>query len=270
MRPRLELGAACASGLEGGQLLSTMRIATWNLERPSPRSWKKGPRQLERMQAIAADIWVLTETRASITPGEGYSGLHSPPHPLRRPDEDERWVSIWSRWPLKATDVPADPRGTASAIVETPDGPVVIYGTVIPYANEVDGEEPAGMWQSHYRSIQRQGAEWLALRQQYPQAPLVVAGDFNQDRDGSRWYGTHQGRTLLADELARADLACVTEEDVVQAGKLTFNHLVDHIAVSRGHLDQHTANLSCWEPTDDDGTRLSDHPTVVVDLKPRW
>jgi hypothetical protein len=62
-----------------------VRIATWNLERPSLRSWKRLPRQRTRMAEIDADIWILTETRASISPAEGYHGLHSPPHPLRRP-----------------------------------------------------------------------------------------------------------------------------------------------------------------------------------------
>lgn len=30
-----------------------MRMATWNLERPSTRSWKRLPRQLERVRALA-------------------------------------------------------------------------------------------------------------------------------------------------------------------------------------------------------------------------
>lgn len=106
-----------------------MRIATWNLERPRPRSWKRLPRQRERMAAVGADIWVLTETRASVSPGEGFDGVHAPPHPVRRVDPDERWVSIWSRWPLRPTGLPPDPRGAASAIIATPVGDVVVYGT---------------------------------------------------------------------------------------------------------------------------------------------
>lgn len=67
-----------------------VRIATWNLERPSPRSWKRLPRQRNRMSRVDADVWVLTETRASIAPADGYHGVHAPPHPLRRSDTDER------------------------------------------------------------------------------------------------------------------------------------------------------------------------------------
>jgi hypothetical protein len=43
------------------------------------------------MDEVAADIWVLTETRASVSPGEGFQAVHCPPHPTRREDPDERW-----------------------------------------------------------------------------------------------------------------------------------------------------------------------------------
>lgn len=88
-----------------------MRIATWDLERPARGSWKRLPRQLARMDAIDADIWVLTETRASVSPAESYYGLNTPPHPTRRPELDERWVSIWSRWPLWPTALPPQSAG---------------------------------------------------------------------------------------------------------------------------------------------------------------
>ena len=243
-----------------------VRIATWNLERPSARSWKRLPRQRARMASVAADIWVLTETRASISPSDGYYGIHAPPHPARRPDEDERWVSIWSRWPLRPTGLPPDPRGAVSAVVSTPDGDLIVYGTVLPWANEKGDDGNARMWQVHYEAIDQQGEDWRTLRQQYPDAPLVVAGDFNQDRDGSGWYGTHQGRDLLTRALDEAQLICLTDEDVVASGKLRESHLVDHIAICRRWARGSRSEVTCWEQIDDDGTRLSDHPTVAIDL----
>lgn len=163
-----------------------MRIATWNLERPSRRSWKRLPRQRARMAEVDADIWVLTETRASIAPADGFRGVHAPPHPLRR--------------------------------------------------------------------------------QRHPELPLVVAGDFNQDRDGSGWYGTHHGRQLLADALDGAELICASAEDVVATGKLQAHHLVDHIAICSRWAVRSDLALHCWEHIDIDGTRLSDHPTVALDV----
>lgn len=250
----------------GGETRDVVRIATWNLERPSLRSWKRLPRQKSRMKAIDADIWILTETRASIAPDDGYYGLHSPPHPTRRPDLDERWVGIWSRWPLAPTGLPPDPRGSVSAVVESPLGDVIVYGTVLPWANERGDDGLAKMWEIHEREIERQGVEWVQLLREHPGTPLIVTGDFNQDRDGSGWYGTHQGRAMLTDALEAARLTCVTDEDVVESGKLGASHLVDHIAMSKAWADQFTITVHCWEKFDQDGTRLSDHPTVAVDL----
>lgn len=245
-----------------------MRIATWNLERPSLRSWKRLPRQRERMATIDADIWALTETRASISPDDGYYGLHAPPHPARRPDADERWVSIWSRWPLRPTGLPPDPRGAVSAIIDSPDGELLVYGTVLPWADEKGDDGQATMWQVHYEQIQRQAQEWQTLRSMHPDTPLIVAGDFNQDRDGSGWYGTRHGRDLLTKALHEADLVCATAEDVVANGKLRGSHLVDHIAICHRWASGYGLSVNCWEKTDQDGTILSDHPTVAIDLVP--
>lgn len=245
-----------------------MRIATWNLERPSPRSWKRLPRQRARMADVDAGIWVLTETRASICPAEGYHGVHAPPHPLRRPDPDERWVSIWSRWRLEATGLAPDQRGSVSAVIQAPTGPLVVYGTVLPWANDTGDDGTQRMWQAQYEQIERQGGEWRLLRERYPGLPLVVAGDLNRDRDGSGWYGTHHGRALLTDAFDRAGLTCVTAEDVVATGKLREHHLVDHVVICSRWAARSTCTLRCWEHVDRDGTRLSDHPTVAVDVDP--
>jgi endonuclease/exonuclease/phosphatase family metal-dependent hydrolase len=246
-----------------------LRIATWNLERPSARPGRRRPRQLERLSAVDADVWVLTETRVTFSPAPGYHGLHTPPHPPRRPDEDERWVGIWSRWPLVPTEVPPDPSGAVSAIVDRPDGPFVVYGTVLPWANERGDDGRARMWEVHHAEVVRQSTDWRDLRARLPELPLLVAGDFNQDRDGSGWYGSRVGRELLTQGLAEASLVCVTSEDVVAAGKLDRNHLVDHVAISTDMLRDHDVDVHCWEPTDPEGVALSDHPTVAVDLTRR-
>lgn len=177
-------------------------------------------------------------------------------------------MSIWSRRPLRPTGLPPDPRGAISALVDAPDGPVVVYGTVLPWANDKGDDGTRRMWQVHYEQIERQGAEWQLLRERYPGVPLVVAGDFNQDRDGSGWYGTHHGRQLLTDALDAAGLTCVTVEDVVATGRLQADHLVDHIVICSRLAARSGVALHCWERRDDDGTHLSDHPTVAVDVVP--
>lgn len=72
------------------ELVDTIRIATWNLERCSPRAWRKAPAQDARMAEVHADVWVLTETFTSRSPGDGYEAMFSPAHPERRPDPNER------------------------------------------------------------------------------------------------------------------------------------------------------------------------------------
>jgi endonuclease/exonuclease/phosphatase family metal-dependent hydrolase len=219
------------------------------------------------MAAVDADIWVLTETILDHAPTTDHRyAVFSPAYPERRA-EPERWVGIWSRWPIELIETPpAHRRGSVAAIVTGPGGPIVVYGTVLAWANEpqFDDGSAAKMWEAHRAEIDRQGSEWVQLRSSFPGCPLVVAGDFNQDRDGSGWYGTSAVRSKLTDALSAADLACVTAMDAVSTGLLASQHLVDHICVS-SKLAPH-AKVRCWEAVDETGQRLSDHPAVAIDL----
>jgi endonuclease/exonuclease/phosphatase family metal-dependent hydrolase len=244
-----------------------MRIATWNVERPKPMGWKVPPAQLRRMAEVDADVWVLTETHTQHAPSADHEfSVFSPPHDGRRPDH-ERWTGVWSRWPAtQITDPAAHRRGTVAVVVDAPTGPIVVYGTVIAWANEPlhDDGSRARMWDLHRMEIERQGAEWVALRTAYPKLPMVVAGDFNQDRDGSGWYGTNDVRAQLGGWLDRSGLVCVTDMDAVMSGLLNSHHLVDHICATADIADQ--AKVSCWESVDETGQRLSDHPTLAIDV----
>lgn len=238
-------------------------VATWNLERPAVRSWKKLPAIRRQIATVSADVWVLTETRRSISPGDGFQGVHSPPHPWRREDPDERWVSIWSRWPTKDVRV-RESFWAATALVDAGFGPIIVHGVVLPYRNEPSPNEELRVWAEFSKELLHQSGDWLALRRKYPTIPLVVAGDFNQSLDGELWYGNADTRRDLGVALNGAGLCCVTTEDVVESGKLKSNHLVDHICVSAEHSGN--PDMDCWDPVDGDGVRMSDHPGVVVRL----
>jgi endonuclease/exonuclease/phosphatase family metal-dependent hydrolase len=244
-----------------------VRVATWNVERPKPRGWLIPPAQRARMSAVDADIWVLTETHLQHAPSPDHEHhAFSPPHPERRP-EHERWAAIWSRWPLTSiTDPPPHRRGTVAAIADTPHGPLIVYATVIAWANEkmFDDGTPARMWEVHHHEAARQANEWAVLEQQHPGIPIVVAGDFNQDRDGSGYYGTAQGRGIVTAGLEKAGLVCITDFDAVARGELATQHLVDHICVSAALAS--TAVVSVVDRVDARGMRLSDHPTLIADL----
>jgi len=244
-----------------------MRIATWNVERVKPKGWKIAPAQLYRMAEVDADVWLLTETHLDHRPTSMHGHfVFSPPHPERRP-LDERWAAIWSRWPLTPIEDPAPhQRGTVAAIVQMPGAHFIAYCTVIAWANEpfFDDGRPARMWEIHHAEAERQAAEWVRIRELHPDLPLVVGGDFNHDRDGSGWYGSDKGRRIVTTGLTAAGLDCVTDFDVVALGLLPAQHLVDHICVPSAWADR--TDVTVLDRFDTDGTRLSDHPTVIVDV----
>lgn len=53
---------------------------------------------------------------------------------------------------------------------------MIVYGTVLPWANEKGDDGQAAMWQVHYEQIEQQAEHWRTLRELHPEAPLIVAG----------------------------------------------------------------------------------------------
>ena len=218
-----------------------------------------------------ADIWVLTETFVDRSPGPDFNAVFSPAHLDRRPNPDERWTAIWARWPIKALADPAPHRrGTVAAMITTPLGPLIVYGTVIAYHGERfhDDGRPARAWEVHEVEVHRQVAEWKRLRELHPTVPLVVAGDFNQAREGRRWgYGTQAARQAITDGLADAGLRCLTDVDLVATGAISDRSHVEHICVSNDLTM--LGSILAWDRRDGDGRALSDHPTLAADFLTR-
>jgi endonuclease/exonuclease/phosphatase family metal-dependent hydrolase len=122
----------------------------------------------------------------------------------------------------------------------------------------------APVWARFLEELQLQMEDWLDIRVRHPDAPLIVAGDFNQSLDGSGWYESEKTLASLRGALRHVGLECLTTEDVVAGGKLRCNHLIDHVCVSEPLVAM--GEVSCWEPTRADGVVLSDHPGVAVAL----
>lgn len=247
----------------------SIRLATWNLDRPSLTSWKRLPVMRKVFDVINADIWVLTESRTTLAPAAGLFGLHSEPHPARRPDQEERWVSVWSKWPLRRIQERPTP-WSLTVMCDSLIGPLLIRGLVLPYHAEPPETslEPTGHWTQFSRELRVQADDWRRLRKLYPRIPLVIAGDFNNSIDGSTYYGTASTRAELAGAIEGSSLRCVTGEDVVETGKLVGNHLIDHVCVSAGL--EVLGDITCWqgwsEKADGTKTTMSDHPGVAVQL----
>lgn len=231
-----------------------MRIGTWNVEYAAVEA--KNRLRLQRLHQADADIWVLTETHDRLDL-PGYAAVSSPPS--RR--GGGRWVTIWSRLPVVETIPTIDPDRTVAAIVEAPPGPMVVYGTVMPWHSDPGREGTAKNWTEHYRVIPEQGVEWRRLLERHPGVHLCVAGDLNATVGYSGYYGTKFGRQLLADALDGAGLVCVTREENGREG-LVVRPFIDHVCMSR-ELGESATIVDAWEGTVD-GVRLSDHSGVVV------
>lgn len=240
----------------------SLTIATWNLDQPR-RGWKNRKPLIEKqIQQINADIWVLTETDNNvINLSPDYQGISSQPYP-----DGFTSATIWFKSSILIKEVLPTLESKVSACValDLSVDTLIVYGTIIPY-NFYKGESGTSkQWEEHYKSIEICGSDWSRLQQQYPNYRFCVAGDFNQVRDGSRWYGTHQGRDLLTQQLNLNHLVCVTEEDMVANGKLKERHNIDHICLSQNWVRE--TYVTAWEGTTADGIYLSDHNGISVEL----
>lgn len=257
-----------------GENTLNMRIATWNIERPSNRLNDRSQRILEKLREINADIWILTETHDSIVPEPDFHTVSTTTvtgSPINhRPGEHK--TAIWSRWPIFEVFEPSTPHRAACAIVETPLGKLVVYGTVLPYHGARWSYGTARNWDAHYAAIATQGADWTRLRRDYPENGLCIAGDFNQNRPIRTTYGTKWGRLLLDLALEENRMIGVTQSDFTAAKKLPKEELelvknsIDHICLNHRWSEWVTC-LGIWPGQTISGEYLSDHSGVFVDLQ---
>jgi endonuclease/exonuclease/phosphatase family metal-dependent hydrolase len=257
-----------------------MRIATWNLERPKANGWKRNPLIQDKIREIDADIWILTETNAVIVPESkrdplaGYVPLASVAgtlHSLGEYSRGENCTTIWSRYGIKRTIETFDRDTAVCAEIDTPLGLILVYGTILTYHGDKGPRNNSKSWVEHDKEIVRHGEDWEKIRHRVQRTPLIVAGDFNQTRDGSRAYCSPKGIALLDKELQRNNLVSLTDEDFGASNKLTVSpwsetgvrHNIDHICVTAEHFEvQHIGAWDHFTSTQ----KLSDHNGVFVDL----
>ena len=108
---------------------------------------------------------------------------------------------------------------------------MIIYGTVITYANDQGASGTAKKWEEHRRLIQQNYMDWLRIQKLYPNHLMCIAGDFNQSRDSSGWYEEKQSVELLSEAFRDLSLVCVTEKNFQEKG--LSRSTVDHICLSK-------------------------------------
>ena len=254
---------------------TSIRIATWNLERPKLHGWKRNPLIQEKILEIDADIWILTETNASIVPASkrdplaGYVSLASLPATVH--SLGESYTTIWSRFGIKRSIRTYDVETAVCAEIDTPLGLMLVYGTILTYHGDKGPNNNSKPWVEHDKAIVWHGDDWSQIQDRFPNTPLIVAGDFNQTRDGSRSYCSPNGIDLLNEQLLRNNLTCLTDENPGDKSLLTVSpwsgtgvrHNIDHICVTEGYFEG--PHFGAWDHFTGN-QKLSDHNGVFVDL----
>ncbi len=245
-----------------------MKLATWNLQRlVSPSDRKMAPIRAH-MDAVNADIWVLTETGEEISPGAGYAGIATTGSD-RDQEPGEVWTKVWSRWPVEALPPTSDPvRCVAARVVHPQRGAFVVYGTVLPWSGSSwRGLRGAG-GVAFGAALDAQASDWAALRAEFPADDLFVMGDLNQQLGvGSPWYyGSKVNGRRLSEALARLGLVAFTagDNDPVRRGS---NDLacIDHIC-GPALRASHVRRTSRWPDAPKPVDGLSDHFGMAVEL----
>jgi exonuclease III len=237
------------------------RIATWNLERPRPNGYAKNRARAEQLKEIAAQIFVLTETSAAVEM-KGYAVAHAPAIMEYHRDQESA-VSICTKTEFIAEIPTADPVLTICRAIQTPFGPLIAYGVVIPYAHFRGKCGTSKMWEEHRQSIRTIHTDLLNTREKFSNCHMLLAGDFNQTRSDTTIYADKTSVQLLTDLLDTCDLRCVTEYPRIIEG--TKRVTVDHICLS-SKLASQVVKVGAWEGQIDPGPRMSDHNGVYVDL----
>ena len=254
-----------------------MRIATWNLRRPR-RMDARLERLLDKIRKVDADVWILTETHDEAVPGPSYcskssselGGIFG---------KGERRTTIWTRLPIIAEIQVFDEESAACVEVQTTNGKMIVYGTVLPYGNAgTNYEYNSGgkkhvhekSWKLHYDSILEHEQDLSKIQALYPEHAICFGGDLNQSRDGRRWgngqwYGTGKGRELLSQSLENRGLICLTEQDFVDSRHLTTRSNIDHLCLNK-RLDNLVTSVIAWESTQLAGKQDTDHNGVYIDI----
>lgn len=254
----------------------TLTIATWNLNRPAATPNVRTQAMHAQIAAVQADIWVLTETHANlILPG--YQSLATPN--VGHKSQGLTTAMLWVRedWGMETIDVFPDlpeheepmrtwPSFTVSsrdtapavcAIIKTPTGNIMVYGTVMTYFGDRGPWGTSPFNHEQLQATQAHHCDWHRLRKAYGELPFIVAGDFNATCD-ERNYPSKQICTALRTAITANRLHC-----------LTSKHWIDHICISCEHYESsevHVCNPRYVSPRSNTSAPISDHHCVVATI----
>lgn len=216
-----------------------MKIATWNIERLQKNKRKE---VLAMIQAVNADIMVLTETRSTVAL-EGYHSISTEPLPALHDGipytPGEVRTCIFSRYPILKVYETYDPYTSVCADIDTPMGILTVYGTII---GALGNKQP-----KFNEDLFGQLDDYKRI---FPQKQVCLIGDFNIIFQGFA-FPSHQARNTMNSIFEELNLVNTTT---------AIENNVDHIVLSRDFIDQREYSLSTWN----EDKRLSDHWGVCL------
>lgn len=240
-----------------------MKVATWNLDHVRLGSGRRTQRIRAEIERVGADVWVLTETHPLFSPGDSFEGISSSSVAGDRP-AGERWVSIWVRRGIPASEVQVTGEPERSAAVRVALGELrtmVIFGTVLPWRGDRSTEARGA--EKFEQSLAAQSRQWGSLTGDGDD--LCVIGDFNQELSDDGPVGTKRGRIALSTLLRLHGLTCVTANDRDPLPRRAGRASIDHVVVS-DRLQVATSVTSIWPEAPSLLKGLSDHYGVCVSI----
>lgn len=216
-----------------------MKIATWNVARPTKNS-KRVPLILDHLKSVDADILILTETNEMLDLGNQYNFFHSTKPQETFYTDGEKRVSIYSKY--KSTGQIETFRSDTSICInfDTPLGNLAVYGTII----GINGNKR----KNFITDLEEQLFDFERIAKTNN---LCIGGDLNMTFTDN-YYFTIDGRAKLNkafDELSLTNLTADIPENI------------DHIILPNKFFNT-KEGVGTWNnPVD---KKLSDHKGVFV------
>jgi endonuclease/exonuclease/phosphatase family metal-dependent hydrolase len=243
-----------------------LKIATWNVEKVAPGRSRRSQVVSTALQAVDADIVILTESHQDFAPSAGHTLAAAS---ATAPDRvgGQRWVCIWIRrgWASTAIPLTGEPERSAAVRIVLPSGgALLVFGTVLPWRSDTRVPTFRGA-RAFVRSLGLQSDDLTRIRHSHPGDLLCFAGDWNQELAARPWVGSAEGQKALELFLVRHGLVALTAGGRDPLSVRGWRASIDHIAVSRSAADRATMPV-IWPETFPLPKGWPDHHGVAVGL----
>jgi exonuclease III len=221
-----------------------MKIATWNIERPT-RNGQKSTAIVDYLKKLNADILVLTETNEFINLGTEYELFHTDIFSGDFYKPGDRQVTIFSKYPI-VRHIPTFRADTSLCLaVDTPHGELVVYGTII--GNYGNGGDQFKL------DLEKQLTDFESIGKTQN---FCIIGDLNISFSDDIYF-TKEGRGKLRNSFEQLGMKIMTEQ-------ITQN--IDHIVLTKEFIANKKIINGFWNDTENKATRLSDHKGVFLKI----